>query len=51
MFTQKEVDKIANGYLEETTKKLQDAITEKDSVINRQNAEIRQLSEDKIKLQ
>jgi len=44
------VDKIANGYLEETTKKLRETIAERDSVIEKQNIEIHKLAEEKVKM-
>ena len=50
LFNQKEVDKIANGYLEETTKKLRETIAERDSVIEKQNIEIHKLAEEKVKM-
>ena len=44
------MDKIANGYLEETTKKLRETIAERDSVIEKQNIEIHKLAEEKVKM-
>ena len=44
------MDKIANGYLEETTKKLRETIAERDSVIEKQNIEINKLAEEKVKM-